>query len=113
MNKKYLKAEVIYRYLMGDDELGTLIMCKPGDINLMTTDQSLYEGLGSVKDKDALDYKRVVKLLENVDVVAYKEALKQPRKILTHERVEEIIEKSKIINVEKLSEAIFNARKEN
>jgi|APSaa5957512576_1039674.scaffolds.fasta_scaffold264801_2 hypothetical protein len=34
----YLRAEMIYKYLMGDEKLETQIMCKPNDLDLVTTD---------------------------------------------------------------------------
>jgi len=88
----FLKAELVYKYLMGDDKMETLIMCKPYDMELTTTDQSLYEALGSIKDKSKISYNKLVKFLENVDVVSFRHTLKQKRKILYEKRVQEIQE---------------------
>jgi len=96
MKKKemFLKAEAIYRYLDGNERLETLIMCKPADTTLMTTDQSLYEALGSI-DKTKINYNKLVKFLENVDVLSFRSAMKKERKVLMEERVIEIREKGK------------------
>jgi len=96
MTKKiYLKAEIIHKYLSGDDDTETLIMCKPETMELVTTDQSLYEALGSIEKKTELNYNKLVKFLENVDVMSFKQALRKERKILKEERVAEIRKKSK------------------
>ena len=65
----YLTAEAIYKYLLGiDDTIETLILCRSSQINLITTDQSLYEALGSIKDRTMIDYNKLVKLLEVTDI---------------------------------------------
>ena len=81
---------ILLRYLLNkDEELSTLIMCKP-NAKLITTDQSLYEALGALKEKEHLDYSRLVKLIENVEVISYRRAFGLPRRILSFERVEEL-----------------------
>ena len=92
--KIYLKAEHLYKYILGDDELETLIMCKPAHIDLVTTDQSLYEALGAVEDKESIRYNKLVKLLENVDTLSLKYSLKKVRAVLTDERVQDIRKKA-------------------
>jgi hypothetical protein len=97
MEKKrcYLRAEMIYKYLMGDEKLETQVMCKPNDLDLVTTDQSLYEALGSIEDKSKINYSKFVKFLEVVDVMSFRYSMKKNRKVLKIERVKEIQEKSK------------------
>ncbi len=87
--KMFLKAEAIYKYLLGiSDRLETLIMCKPGNTVLVTYDQSLYEALGAI-DREKIDYNKLVKFLEVVDIQSFKEKMGE-RKILKQERVEEL-----------------------
>jgi len=114
-NQKYLKAEMIYKYLLGDEDIETLIMCKPAEINLITTDQSLYEALGSIKDKNKINYNKLVKFLESVDVLSFKYALKKDRTVLKDDRVDEIIIKAKKkFELDKTDTSeVKNARKEN
>ncbi len=89
--KMYLKAEALLRYLLGrDDKLDTLIMCKGGQVDLVTSDQSLYEALGCIVADDKFHINRLVKMLEVVDVVSYVTGMKQERKILKEERVKEL-----------------------
>ncbi len=91
----YLKAESIHRFLSGDhDELDTLIMCQT-QTRLVTTDQSLYEALGSFKDKTQINLNKLVKLLEMVRIESFEQAMKKPRTILKDVRVNEILDRSK------------------
>ncbi len=96
--KMYLRAEAILKYLMGQEELHTLITTKNTEVDLVTTDQSLYEALGSVKNREDIDINLLVKLLEVTTVNSFKDMMKQDRKILTPERVAELRNK---INNEK------------
>ncbi|RMF55419.1 hypothetical protein D6745_02435 [Candidatus Woesearchaeota archaeon] len=92
--KMFLKAEGILKYLEGNnDKIDTLIMCKPNNIELVTTDQSLYEAVGSVKDKTKINYAKLVKFLEVVNIVSFKEKMQKPRTILKEERVKELRKK--------------------
>jgi len=88
--KKFLNAEMLYMYLTSET-LDRLVMCDSAEINLFTFDQSLYEAIGSVKERKDIDYNKLVKLLEVVDVHPFSEVMKKPRKILTDDRVGEII----------------------
>ena len=104
IQKKYLKAEAIVKFFNGDDVLDTEIMCNPSR-NLITTDQSLYEALGSFEDKSKIDLNRLVKLLEVVEVVSYTRTFKRPRKILTPQRATELnnlFDKTRTKNQDKL-----------
>ena len=90
-----LKAEDILAYLLGtDDALDTLIKCKPADIDLVCYDQSIYEALGSFKDYDEFNFRKLVKLVESADIISFKAALRQPRPVLTEARVEELRRKA-------------------
>lgn len=92
--QSYLTAEAIYRYLTGtDDQIDTLVCCKSSEVSLVTTDQSLYEALGSVDDKTQIDLHKLVKLLEVTKIKHFPEVMRSPRKILTDERVDEIRQK--------------------
>lgn len=85
-----LKAEAIYKYFLGSsDRLDTLIKCKPENIELRTFDQSLYEALGAIEDRSKIDYNKLVKFLEVVEIQSFKEKMGE-RKILKQERVNEL-----------------------
>ncbi len=90
-NMKFLSSEAILRYLLGKDEMiETLILCKPEDVELITTDHNVYEALGSTKPDDNVNISRLTKLLEVVDIISYKEKANAPKPILKDERVEEL-----------------------
>jgi len=85
-----LKAEAIYKYLLGSsDKLDTLIKCKPENIELRAFDQSLYEALGAIEDRSRIDYNKLIKFLEVVEIKSFKEKIGE-RKILKQERVDEL-----------------------
>lgn len=89
--QRYLKAEAILRYLLQtDDAIDTMIKCNPGEVQLVTTDQSMYEALGSIKDYDDISLRNLIKFLEVVDIVSFREKMGKQRKILTESRVEEL-----------------------
>lgn len=89
--QRYLTAEAILRYLLQtDDSIDTMIKCNPSDVRLVTTDQSLYEALGSVKNYDDINLRNLIKFLEVVDIVSFREKIRKPRKILSEKRVEEL-----------------------
>ena len=107
VNKMYMKAEMILKYLIGNDnEVDTMISCG-ANTELVTTDHALYEALGSVKDD--FNWRRLVKFLEVVQVISYKNVHKREKPILTEKRVEELrkaleadnTQKSKISGVSK------------
>jgi hypothetical protein len=81
----YLTSEAILRYLLGtSDQIDTLIMCKSSEVNIATTDQNLYEALGSLQEYDTFKHNKLVKFFESVSIEH------APKKILTHERVDEL-----------------------
>ena len=88
--KMFLRAEAILRYLRGNEELHTLITTKNTEVDLVTTDQSLYEALGSIENRSEIDLNLLVKLLEVTTITPFQEMMKQDRKILTDERVKEL-----------------------
>ena len=89
--KFYLTAEKIYQYLNSKDEkVENLIFCKPDDVHLITSDQALYEALGSFEDRSKIDLNRLVKLLEVVEVNSFTFLMKKERHILKPERAEQI-----------------------
>ncbi|MFH1134033.1 MAG: hypothetical protein V1735_06085 [Nanoarchaeota archaeon] len=88
--KFLLKPEAILRFLITDnDQLDTLVLCKSSEVELITTNQSVYEALASVKENDSFKLNKLAKLFEVVDIESAKR-LGQKRNILTHERVEEL-----------------------
>ncbi|MBI4153284.1 hypothetical protein HY497_02060 [Candidatus Woesearchaeota archaeon] len=90
-NTKFLSSEAILRYILGNDEqIETLILCKPEDVELMTTDYNLYEALGSVKPYDNININKVTKLLEVVELISYRQKTNTNKPILKDERVEEL-----------------------
>ena len=90
MKKIFLKAEAILKYFSGNENIETLIMCKPNNVVLFTYDQSLYEAIGSLNQEEKQQITKLTKFLENVHILSYKEKLKQPRKILKQDRVDEL-----------------------
>ncbi|MFH1398884.1 MAG: hypothetical protein ABIG95_02125 [Candidatus Woesearchaeota archaeon] len=85
-----LKASALLKYFLGTNErIDTLIKCKPENVELSCYDQSLYEALGSLQEYDEFNFRKLVKLLENVNIISYGERAGE-RKILTPERVEEL-----------------------
>jgi hypothetical protein len=89
--KVYLKAGGIMRFLLGTSKkIDDMVMCKSSEIDLVTTDQDLYEALGSIKDYDNFNQRRLVKFLEVVEVGSLERVKGIKRKILTDERVEEL-----------------------
>lgn len=89
----YLKAEMILQFLnSGNEKLDTLVLCKP-EVKLVTSDQSLYEALAAVKDKENIPYQKLTKLLENVEVLSYEKTFGFPRHILSFERIDELQKK--------------------
>ena len=86
----FLTAEAVLKYLLGTNErIETMIMCKSPDTDLTTTDYDLYEAFGSLRKYDDITKAKMVKLLEVVDINSYRKE-KGEKKILTHERVEEL-----------------------
>ena len=73
-----------------EEKLHTLITTQNTQVDLTTTDQELYEALGSVKKRNEIDINLLVKLLEVTTVESFEHQNNKKRKILTHEKVEEI-----------------------
>ena len=89
--KLYLKAGAILKYFLGtSDKIETIILCRNNEIDLVTTDQDLYEALGSIKDYDNFNQRKLVKFLEVVEIGSLKRVKGKERTILSHERVEEL-----------------------
>ncbi len=89
--KLYLKAGAILKYFLGtSDRIDTLVICRNNEIDLVTTDQDLYEALGSLKEYDNFNQRKLVKFLEVVEIGSLKRVKGMDRSILTHERVEEL-----------------------
>jgi len=90
-----LDAETILSYFLGTDEgIDTLIKCKPADVELICMDQSLYEALGSIKDYDEFNFRKLVKFIESVDIISYKSTAHRARPVLSEARVEELRQKA-------------------
>jgi hypothetical protein len=88
--KMLLRPQAILKYLKGDEKLHTLITAQNTEVDLITTDQNLYEALGSVENRSEINLNLLVKMLEVTTIHHHKDMLKEERKILTPERVEEI-----------------------
>ena len=89
--QRFLTAQAMLKYLMGnDDQMDTLIMCTPSEIELVTTDQQLYEAVGSTTPEDNIRMNKLTKLLEVVNIFPQKQTQNQERSILKEERVEEV-----------------------
>ena len=92
--KMYLNPDIILKYLMGEEHLHTLITTQNTEVDLITTDQNLYEALGSVENRNEINLNLLVKLLEVTTIVSHSEMMKEERKILTPKRVEELRNKA-------------------
>ncbi len=91
----FLTAEALLKYLLGKNErITTLILCKNMDCDLITTDYELYQAFGSIKKYDNVTKAKLVKLFENVDILSHRKERGKEKKILTHERVEQLRNKS-------------------
>jgi len=91
LGRIHFDAVSILKYLLGtDDKLDTLITCKADGAEITTTDFELYQALGSVKQYDAIQHSRLVKFLENVDIVSFKSLSGGSKKILSHDEVEQL-----------------------
>jgi len=89
--KLYLKAGAILKYFLGtSNKIETIILCRNNEIDLVTTDQDLYEALGSLKDYDNFNQRKLVKFLEVVEIGSLKRVKGKERTILSHEKVEEL-----------------------
>ena len=89
--KLILKPEAILRYLITDDDkIGTLIMCKSSEVDLITDDYAIYEALGSVKPFDNFKLNKLRKLFEVATISSYKQRIGEEKPILKQERVEEL-----------------------
>lgn len=89
--KMYLNAVTIHRFITKDDEkLDNLIICKPEGIDLITSDQSLYEALASIEDKTKVNLNKLVKLAEITAIKHFPDLTKKQRTIISHERADEI-----------------------
>ena len=89
--KFYLSTEALLKFFTNKDEkIETMILCRPDDVELMTTDQSLYEAIGSIQDRSKIDYNKLVKLLEVTTILPYEQVAKKERFVLTPERVDEL-----------------------
>ena len=86
INQYFIDAPKVLRYLIGnDDKLETLIICNPYKQRFITTDQELYHAIGSIKEYDEFNLKKLSKFFEMVTVRTV--AKKQ---LLTEERVEQL-----------------------
>ncbi|NTV23704.1 MAG: hypothetical protein HGA85_04990 [Nanoarchaeota archaeon] len=93
--KFFLKPEAILKYLKGDEKLQEIVLFKPEDVDLVTSDQNLYEALASVEDRSQINLNLLVKLLELVTIQPHMELIKVPRHPITHEEAEELRGKAK------------------
>jgi len=90
LRELFIDSGKILRYLIGDDEkLDTLIICNPDRLRFVTTDQELYHAIGSIKEYDPFNLKKLSKLFEHVSIRTV--ARKQ---LLTEEIVEQLREEA-------------------
>jgi hypothetical protein len=88
--KMYVKPEAILNYLLGEEKLHTLITTQGSQVDLFTTDQNLYEALGSIEDRSKIDMNLLVKFLEVTKIRPHEEIAKEQRSVLTLDRVKVI-----------------------
>ncbi len=91
----FLDSAAIMRFFLElDDSLDTLVLCKPRHIQLIATDQGIYEALASIEDRKSINYNKLVKFFEAVDIIPFSYYFKQPRKIITLEDAKSLREKA-------------------
>lgn len=89
---------MIHRYLtMEDEKLDTLIMVSA--LELLTTDQALYEAMASIEDRNLINMNKLTKLLEVTQIVSHKNLNQKERYVLTHEKAAEIRNNAKKLEV--------------
>ena len=87
----FLTAEALLKYFLGTSErIDTMITCRDPASVLTTTDNELYQAFGSLKNHDSVNRAKIAKFFETVDVFSYRDQKKAEKKILTHERVDEL-----------------------
>ena len=89
----FLDAEKILRYMVGDNEISTIIDCKSQETQLLTNDFEIYCALGSLMPNDNVDIRRLAKLFEVSDVIPFRQSGSQ-KPVLTFERVDELRKKA-------------------
>jgi hypothetical protein len=85
IQRKHLSTSAMCKFLLEtSEEIENLVLCKPNTIDLVTSDQELYEALGYANQEGKLHPARLVKLIESVSI--------QPvqRIILTDEKLTQI-----------------------
>ena len=87
--KYLLTSETILKYLFEKDAIvENLIFSKPENVTLFIYDQNLYEALACIEDRTKINYNRLIKLLEVVNIMSYADT--KERTILTPEKAKEI-----------------------
>lgn len=90
-NSVRLNAEIILKYLIGNDEkIETMIMCKNPNVDLATTDKEVYDALGSLRPYDSFKINRLTKFFENVDVHSFRQNTGSEKQVLTFQRADEL-----------------------
>jgi len=83
--KLMIPPEHVLRFFISEDEqLDDLIILHHDKFEMCTTDKALYEAMGSIKEYDQFNKPKLAKFLEVVKI------LPEEKKILTHERVEQL-----------------------
>ncbi|HLD33640.1 MAG TPA: hypothetical protein VJB66_02860 [Candidatus Nanoarchaeia archaeon] len=91
MPAKFVTSDALLGYLLGTNiDIETMILCKPNDLELITSDYNLYEAFGSLKPDDNIPLNKITKLFEAVHVTSFKEHSNQEKPILKEDRVEEL-----------------------
>ncbi len=84
---KKLSTQALIKYFLGvSEEIEDLIICKPNTIELITTDQMIYEALCCVNQHQKVNSAKLVKLFESTKVIA------DTRVIITQEKLLELQE---------------------
>lgn len=97
--KIVLAADLICKYLTTEDEkLDTAIICNGSKLNMLTTDQILYEAIASA-DKKKININKLVKLLEITKIISHENVTGKKREILTPERADKINNSAKSIKI--------------
>ncbi|MCP3686695.1 MAG: hypothetical protein GY861_29000 [bacterium] len=86
----HLKADALLKFFLeSDDSIDTMIKCQGSQMNIVTSDQDLYEALGCLQPYDNFKMNKLIKLLE-VATVTPSSKTGSEKKVLTHEKVERL-----------------------
>jgi hypothetical protein len=86
--RNLLTAKQILEYFLKEDsEIETSVLSSS---RLSTTDNALYEALGTIQENDNFNWRKIVKFLESVKVISYENVTGKCKPVLTQKRVDDL-----------------------